>query len=52
MVSQWRKDLSRQSSINAGSRFLLEMSRMTSSSSPGGTVSDSTSVTNPASYSR
>src|SRR5438874_8686012 len=39
MVSQWRKAFRRQSSMNSGSFFLAEMSRMTSSFRPRGTVS-------------
>ena len=36
--------------MNCGSPFLREMSRITSSSRPGGTVSDSMSVTKPWRY--
>src|SRR5512134_1424764 len=36
--------------MNSGSRFLREMIVTTSSSSPGGSVSDSTSVTKPCRY--
>src|SRR3954464_10242219 len=52
MVSHRRYALSRHSSMKAGSFFLVEMVRMMSSLSPGGTVSVSTSVTNPYAYSR
>src|SRR6185503_21225594 len=52
MVSQWRYDFSRHSVRNSGSPFLLEISRMTSSLRPGGTVSCSMSVTNPWRYLR
>src|SRR5689334_13472047 len=38
--------------MNSGSFFRAEIARTTSSLSPGGNVSDSMSVTNPASYSR
>ena len=47
MVSQCRSAFRRHSSRKAGSPFLREMSRTTSSSSPGGTVSESMSVTKP-----
>src|SRR5262245_43734303 len=50
--SQRRYARSRQSSIHSGSSFLREIRRITSSFSPGGTVSCSTSVTNPHLYSR
>src|SRR3989442_2315994 len=50
IFSQLRYALSRQSSIHAGSPFFSEMSRMTSSLKPGGTVSDSISVTKPYLY--
>ena len=51
MVSQCRNALSRHSSIHSGSSFLAEMSRTTSSESPGGTISCSTSVMKPNLYS-
>ncbi len=38
--------------MKAGSFFRAEIARTTSSFKPGGNVSDSMSVTNPASYSR
>ena len=38
--------------MNAGSRLISDTRATTSSSSPGGRVSDSMSVTNPCSYSR
>jgi hypothetical protein len=38
--------------MKAGSFFRAEIARTTSSFNPGGNVSDSMSVTNPASYSR
>src|SRR5438309_10367608 len=41
---------SRHSSIQGGSPFFWEISRMTSSERPGGTVSDSISVTKPYLY--
>ncbi len=44
---QARNAFSRQSSSHSGSFFLAEMSRTTSSFSPLGTMSCSTSVTNP-----
>ena len=47
MRVQRRYALSRQSSMNAGSPFFAEISRMTSSSRPGATVSLAMSVTNP-----
>src|SRR5262245_27408710 len=50
--SQRRYALSRHSTMNSGSFFLAAIARTTSSLSPGGSVSDSMSVTNPASYSR
>src|SRR5450830_1532287 len=52
MVSQRRYALRRHSSMNDGSFFFAEMVRMMSSLRPGGTVSVSTSVTNPYAYSR
>src|SRR5437868_15122631 len=52
MVSQRRYALSRHSSMNSGSFFLAEIVRIMSSLRPGGTVSVSTSVTNPYAYSR
>src|SRR3989442_577928 len=50
IFSQLRYALSRQSSIHAGSAFLAEISRMTSSFKPAGTTSDSMSVTKPYLY--
>ena len=47
IVTQCRKALRRHSSMNAGSRFLAEITRMTSSLSPAGTLSDSMSVMKP-----
>src|SRR5437764_6809550 len=52
MVSHRRYALSRHSSMNSGSFFFAEIVRMMSSLSPAGTVSVSTSVTNPYAYSR
>src|SRR5659263_743907 len=51
MVSQWRYALRRRSRRNSGSFFRDEISRMTPSLSPFGTVSASTDVTNPQRYS-
>src|SRR3954470_14395915 len=50
IFSQFRYALSRHSSIHSGSSFLAEMSRITSSFKPGGTTSDSMSVTKPYLY--
>src|SRR5207302_8933697 len=50
IFSQFRYALSRQSSIHSGSRFLAEISRITSSFRPAGTISDSMSVTKPYLY--
>src|SRR6266849_2484829 len=52
IVSQCRYDFRRHSRSHSGSPFLLEISRITSSLRPTGTVSDSMSVTKPARYSR
>src|SRR5438309_1532309 len=52
IVCQCRNALSRQSSMNGGSSFLAEITRMTSSLSPLGTDSASMSVTKPHWYSR
>src|SRR3954464_951735 len=52
MVSQRRYALRRHSSMNSGSFFFAEIVRIMSSLSPAGTVSVSTSVTNPYAYSR
>src|SRR6267378_8057194 len=52
IVSQRRYALRRHSSMNSGSFFFAEMVRMMSSLRPAGTVSVSTSVTNPYAYSR
>src|SRR2546425_7434916 len=52
IVSQCRYALSRHSSSQSGSPFLVEIRRITSSLRPTGTVSDSMSVTKPARYSR
>src|SRR5438874_11207967 len=52
MVSQRRYALRRHSSMNSGSFFFEEISRMMSSLRPAGTVSVSTSVTNPYAYAR
>src|SRR5687767_13893580 len=51
MVSQCRYAERRHSSIQAGSFFLPEISRITSSERPGGTRSSSISVTKPYLYS-
>src|SRR5438034_6632238 len=50
IFSQLRYAWSRHSSIQGGSPFFWEISRMTSSERPGGTVSDSISVTKPYLY--
>src|SRR5437660_746001 len=50
IFSQLRYARSRHSSIQGGSPFFWEISRMTSSERPGGTVSDSISVTKPYLY--
>src|SRR2546425_2424192 len=50
IFSQLRYALRRHSSIHAGSPFLAEISRITSSFKPGGTISDSMSVTKPYLY--
>src|SRR2546430_11461388 len=50
ILSQLRYALSRHSSIHAGSPFLAEISRITSSFKPAGTTSDSMSVTKPYLY--
>src|ERR1022692_4027958 len=50
MVCQCRNAFKRQSSKNAGSFFLSDIARTTSSSSPGGKLSDSISVTKPCRY--
>src|SRR6185295_20375145 len=50
IVIQCRYDLRRHSSSQAGSSFLVEMRRITSSLRPGATVSDSISVTKPYLY--
>src|ERR1700690_376030 len=50
MVCQCRNALRRQSSKNAGSFFLSDIARTTPSSSPGGKLSDSMSVTKPWRY--
>src|SRR5688500_5878004 len=52
MRSQRRYALRRQSSMKAGSFFLDEIRRITSSSRPGGTVSLAMSVTKPWRYLR
>src|SRR5438046_3215689 len=52
IVSQRRYALRRHSSMNSGSFFFAEIVRIISSLRPGGTVSVSTSVTNPYAYSR
>src|SRR5688572_22256685 len=52
IVFQCLNALSRQSSSHCGSSFLAEMNRTVSSDSPGGTVSDSMSVSKPYWYSR
>src|SRR5215467_12989193 len=52
MVSHRRYALRRHSTMKSGSFFRAEIARTTSSFNPGGKVSDSMSVTNPASYSR
>src|ERR1043166_1734291 len=51
MVNQWRYARRRQLSMNSGSAFFPEMTRMISSLSPGGTVSVSMSETKPYLYS-
>src|SRR5437773_5244575 len=50
MLSQLRYALSRHCSIQSGSPFLAEISRITSSFKPAGTTSDSMSVTKPYLY--
>src|SRR5882724_11307953 len=50
MVSQCRNAFNRQSSKNCGSCFFLDMAATTSSSSPGGKLSDSMSVMKPCRY--
>src|SRR5438046_7784251 len=50
MVSQCRNALSRHASMNSGSSFFFEISRITSSFKPAGTTSDSMSVTKPYLY--
>ena len=47
IVRQKRNAFRRHSSSHSGSPFLAEMTRMTSSFSPGGTASESMSVTKP-----
>ena len=52
IVNHVRYALSRHSSSHAGSFFFAEIRRTVSSLNPRGTVSCSTSVTNPYLYSR